>query len=406
MTIRHWARTAAVGAGALAMAFVPATSAQAQETSFSGQVRPRFEYRDMGGDAGGNSFTSMRVRANLNAVLEGRVRIFVQLQDVRIWGEETNTLGDFRADNFDLHQGFIQADFGEEGWLGTRLGRQEVNLGGQRLVGAVGWTQQGRSFDGARVRASRGWGTLDVLAFTLAESSAATHSFDAGLFGGYAVIDLPGEDALDLYGLFQHVDGIGTAHTGQNSLGARFHGNRSGFAYRGEVTSQFGERMGADVSAYMFGARIGRQVNEGRGSLTLWYDRLSGDDDPTDGEIRVFDTMFATNHKFYGFADLFLNIPVHTGGLGLEDVAIKGSHDLGETASLGVDLHSMRTAAEGLLSKRSLAREIDVTLTYRHTGNLTLVGGLSQVFVGDGLMELGRFSGDQTFLYVMLNGVF
>ena len=53
-----------------------------------------------------------------------------------------------------------------------------------------------------------------------------------------------------------------------------------------------------------------------------------------------------------------------------------------------------------------LARELDLTLTYRHTANLSLTGGLSQVFVGDGLIELGRFADDQTFFYLMLNGVF
>ena len=30
---------------------------------------------------------------------------FVQIQDVRLWGSESNTLGDFSADGLDLHQG-------------------------------------------------------------------------------------------------------------------------------------------------------------------------------------------------------------------------------------------------------------------------------------------------------------
>lgn len=57
--------------------------------------------------------------------------------------------------------------------------------------------------------------------------------------------------------------------------------------------------------------------------MTLWYDHLSGDDDPSDGTVRVFDTLFATNHKFYGLADYFLNIPVQTVGRGLQDLALK-----------------------------------------------------------------------------------
>ena len=58
--------------------------AVAQDVIFGGQVRPRFESKDLGGDATARSFTSMRVRADLKAKLEGRVGVFVQIQDVRI----------------------------------------------------------------------------------------------------------------------------------------------------------------------------------------------------------------------------------------------------------------------------------------------------------------------------------
>ena len=54
--------------------------------------------------------------------------------------------------------------------------------------------------------------------------------------------------------------------------------------------------------------------------VSVGVEYLSGDDDPTDGTYKVFDTLYATNHKFYGFMDYFLNIPVHTFGLGLRDV--------------------------------------------------------------------------------------
>ena len=39
--------------------------------------------------------------------------------------------------------------------------------------------------------------------------------------------------------------------------------------------------------------------------------------------MKVFDTLFTTNHKFYGLADLFLNIPLQTDGRGLQDLAVK-----------------------------------------------------------------------------------
>ena len=115
-----------------------------------GQIRPRFEVREPVG-SGHDIITTMRVRASLEAWLDRDVGAFIQLQDVRLWGEETNTLSDFRADNFDLHQGYVTFGNVGETSIDIRVGRQEMSLGGQRLVGAVGWTQQGRAFDGIRI---------------------------------------------------------------------------------------------------------------------------------------------------------------------------------------------------------------------------------------------------------------
>ena len=92
---------------AIAVAVAGPLPIAAQEVTVRGQLRPRYEFRDPS-PTGGDGFTSMRARANISAALERNVHIFVQLQDVRLWGSETNTLGDFQADNFDLHQGYIE----------------------------------------------------------------------------------------------------------------------------------------------------------------------------------------------------------------------------------------------------------------------------------------------------------
>lgn len=389
---------------ALAGAGVGPGAAAAQEVSFHGQVRPRYELRDPAGTGERDTFTSMRVRAALDAALDERVRIFVQVQDVRLFGEETNTLGDFRADNFDLHQGWLE--FGGEHlpWLRTRLGRQEVNLGGQRLVGAVGWTQQGRSFDGARLMVSGERGTLNLIGFKLAEESSAANEADQELFGAYGTLRSVGPGALDLYWLFHRAERDGP-DTREHTLGARYawSGAVDG---RLEASLQTGDRGDEDASAFMVGARLGRSFAEGRAGLTLWYDYLSGDDDASDGESSVFNTLFATNHKFYGFADLFLNVPVHTGGAGLQDLALKGRFTPRDDLALSVDLHRFQAAAGGLLADDHFADEIDLTVRHRYSPHLTMTAGLSRVFNVDGLREVGRLERSQTWLYVMFDALF
>jgi len=374
-----------------------------QEVSFGAQIRPRYEYREPSAD-GGEAFVSMRVRAGITALLERDVRLFVQLQDVRLWGEETSTLGDFRADNLDLHQGYVEVGDARGPGFRVRAGRQEAALGGERLVGAVGWTQQGRAFDGVRLTARAGWGAVELLGFKTGEDLAPDSPGDAEFLGAYAVLDATGGSTLDLYALYSRQGG--GADTDEGTVGARWVGGSGAWRWRGEASYQFGERGGRDVSAYMVGVRAGASLAQGRGGLTLWYDFLSGDDDPLDDELGVFNTLFATNHKFYGFADLFLNIPDHTAGRGLQDAALKAALDPRDDVHVGLDLHAFFLAEDVGLSSGHLGEEVDLTLRYRYTPQLAVTGGLSLVFADDALSEIGRLGEDMTWVYVMLDVAF
>lgn len=346
----------------------------------------------------------MRVRLALEASVDPRISGYAEIQDVRVFGEETSTLTDFRADNLDLHQAFIRAVFGGENRAVATVGRQEANLGGQRLVGAVGWSQQGRSFDGARVTVGWPGANLDLLAYQLAESDGTGRNEDGDLLGAYLTAPLSGGHAVEVYALRNRM--VGDVDTRQVSAGARVHGTPGLYRYRIEGTWQTGTRADDDVAAYMFGIRGGRSFREERATLVLWLDWLSGDDNESDGRTRVFDTLFATNHKFYGFADVFLNIPVHTGGRGLVDAAVKGSHRFADRGSVGLDVHAFRAAESQGLSTASLGQELDLTVSWQHTPGFTITGGLSQVIADDGLVEIGRLAEDLTFGYLMLDLVF
>ncbi len=382
--------------------FGTAGAQEIPKVTLEGQVRPRGEARSPV-DGSWDSFVSMRVRAALRAEYARGVKLFVQLQDVRYFGEEANTLGDFQADNLDLHQGFLELPAVPVLGGMVRAGRQEVALGEQRLVGAVNWTQQGRSFDGVRYSRSKGHIQVDLLGMKLSEATSPARDHDADFFGAWGILDLERYGKLELFGLATR----DAREEGADELttGGLWRGEAGPVDLRAEASFQGGNRGEEDVSAYLFAFRAGTSL-PGAGTITLWYDHLSGDDDPGDGKSKVFDTLFATNHAFYGFADYFLNIPLHTGGLGLTDGALKTTFTPRPGTSLGLDLHYFRTAEKGTLSTRNLGTELDLTLGWAVAPGLRLSAGYSYFAVEEGMKELGRLSEDAHWLYLMLDAGF
>ncbi|MBI4539347.1 MAG: alginate export family protein [Gemmatimonadetes bacterium] len=382
---------------------VCAFSAASQTVTFGGQVRPRYEFRDPAGD-GRNDFVSMRVRAHVSAALERQVRVFVQVQDVRVWGEETSTLADFRADNLDLHQGYVQVGDTGARRVVVRIGRQEATFGEERLIGLVDWTQQGRSFDGVRVTLRDSRGVLDVLGFKIGEVIGSERRNDESFFGAYAVVGDPKAMTFDLYSLYDRVRG--RAATDQVTVGTRWAGAAGYMRYRAEASYQAGQRADRDLAAFMVGGLVGAALAGGRAGLTLWYDYLSGDANPADGKAKVFDTVFATNHRFYGYADVFLDIPAHTAGRGLEDLALKGTLNPGTDVAVTADLHTFRLAKRDAFASAHLGEELDLTATYRYAPGLTVLGGFSYVWRGDALVAIGRLREDMSFAYLMVSATF
>ena len=93
------------------------------------QYRLRFLAHSGKDLAPGGTFDAFSHRARLGMKVRA-LRWFsamIQLQDVRLWGEETNTLGDYRADGFDVHQAWAAADcpYG----LGIKAGRFRNDFG-------------------------------------------------------------------------------------------------------------------------------------------------------------------------------------------------------------------------------------------------------------------------------------
>ena len=261
-----------------------------------------------------------RTRFGIGASFLKRVKMFIQFQDVRLWGEEANTLGDFSANNFDLHQGWTQIEL-VPSLLSVKVGRMELKYDNQRIIGPVGWTFQGRSFDSVLLKLKKGIFQGHMFYATLAEKGSLED--DSHLFGLWGNLKAsPYLHASLLYVLDRTPLAV---ERFRHTVGMFLKGKAGRLSYTGEFYYQAGSMKVAkqelSINAFMTAFSAAYSIPAPlKPKVVLRGEFLSGDDDPLDKEHKAFDTLFATNHKFYGYMDFFLNIPVHTKQRGLMDI--------------------------------------------------------------------------------------
>ena len=383
----------------LAQVFSPSLL-QAQEKpilTWQGEIRPRFESREplLGGWA---HVMSMRTRIGLRVEMEGGLALFFQPQDVRFWGEETD-VRDRSADAIDFHQAYLEV--GNLPGIGgkIRAGRQEVAIGESRLMGAPDWGQAGQTFDGARWFRPVGDHRLELTYLQIREDFAPAHDYDETFLAASYLVPLREGESAEVYAV--HDRNSEPEVTRQTSLSGIWKKDTDAFTLRLQGIYQLGERKGSDVEAYLLAASGGLKVLDGRGMVTLWYDRLSGDDNPEDDIVRVFSTLYGARNRYYGRADYFLFIPAQTNGLGLQDAAFKLAYSPRPTLSMNLDLHAFRTSADGEVSSRRLGEEADAWVRVLFRRYLTVQAGYSLTWAGPAMEELGILEGTGNFGYLM-----
>ena len=365
----------AVAAMALvgAVSLLPAATS-AQQLEWSGSSFSRLETRHRNGDLAGGSFTGMQTRIGVARALNADARFFVQFQDARLWGSERNT-ADGSADNFDMHQGYIELGHRGSSPLWLRAGRQEMEFGEGRLIGAPEWSLTGQSFDALRAAwAASDRIIIDGFVSDLGQNQVSGDTYFLGLWSDIALGD---SRTLQIYALHDRNNvPTGILELGRTTLGTWYEADAGIVTYRVEGAFQTGIATGRDVNAHMVGVRVGAPIFEGKGSATLWYDRYSGDANPGQTETKAFSDLFGRNHRFFGYADLFGDIPTQTNGRGIQDLALKLGWSLPRNAMLGLDLHRMMLTDASGISESKLADEADLTIRWpASTGVDLLIGG-------------------------------
>jgi len=377
-----------------------------EKTSVDGQIRLRLELDDksFAPNTDANDFTLMRTRLGLKVNPAEKVTVVLQFQDSRTFGTELSTLADMG--NLDLHQGYVRLDdfLGAEG-LTFQVGRQEISFGGERLIGPVGWHNVGRSFDGGRLYLTRPAIRAEFWAAKTNElyDNTPAENRDKNIFGfDLELVRLPEFAPRGYY--IGEIDNdrssAGLRKLSRHTLGVQATGKAGRLDYDLETALQTGELGGRDISAYLAALALGCTFKPETGTrLSAGYDYLSGNDGSAD--YKAFNTLYATNHKFYGSMDYFINIPAATGGLGLKDFMVKFQHKFHPQVTCKADFHLFRYAREDSFGQKALGKELDLSLLYNCRKLVKNTIGLS-IFIPDEVFE--RTRGDRTayWMYYMM----
>jgi hypothetical protein len=388
-------------------ALAAAVPLEAQEnttsTAVSGEVRLRTEAARPTSDSWEN-FTLLRTRIGLLATLNPGVRAFVQLQDARAFGEQPSTMHG-SASQIDLHQGYVELSTALGGApLALRVGRQEIVLGNERLVGAVGWSNTGRSFDAARLTlgAPGGWSGGGFVA-TLHESNPRFRSAnvshlenDHWFSGAYLA-----RGAAEVFGLYDRNAHFG-AYTEVNraTVGGRLQAPARTPAFASvEGAYQFGTQRAQvsqhsvtsqDIGAWFAGARAGLRTGAAvLPSVGVGLDYLSGDADALGSSYGAFQTLYATNHRYYGYMDLFLDPAAATRHRGLVDAMVNVRAGLGTLGTLEIDVHRFSLADAAGLENGEIGWELDLTYPFRIADAARFMVGYSAFRGGPAAAEIG-----------------
>ncbi len=287
------------------------------DAKFSGEIRPRYEYADVDNDVdAGNAFTArthLKAKANLLGV-DG-LSTTIGIQSVNNFGSNSYNSTDNKAVQYDkivdpqfamLSEASLDYSVGK---TTMHAGRSKVNLDNQRFIGTVGWRQNERSYDTVYVAnsdvedltllAAYVYGYQGVKANNTADTSSIL------LNAKYKIMDELTVTAYD-YMLASIHDTMGVALTGNIDAGIKL-SYRAEYAMQQDATMKYQDVNTTADATYMnfdLGANISGILIGGN------YEVLSGSD--SNGKTK-FTTPLGTNHKFNGWADMFLSTP--NGGL-------------------------------------------------------------------------------------------
>lgn len=398
-----------------------------------------------------------RFRIGLTVKPVDWLTVYVQGQDSREFHSDRPDYPGFMGaegdDSFDLRQAYAEITFSKP--VSLKVGRQVLSYGDERLIGGFDWNNIGRTFDAAKLHIQQELWWADLFAASVVVPERGSYN-QSDLFNGnetdrdqvfsglYVSTTAIPIQTTDVYLLHLHENTSRFAALPNNdtnffTLGFRVKSKPGAFArteaqpdgkstadgksipapapapkaigfdYDAEVAFQRGEVRGLDLTAAAVHAGVGYTFDYAwKPRIGAEYNFASGDENPLDEDIETFQNLFPTNHKFYGYMDLF-------SWQNMQNPALTFRFSPLKNVTVGLDAHAFWVVsnedswyrANGVTAVRPLNREadsyagseLDLTITWKPVKQLALLFGYSHFWAGDYLKATGA-SDDADFGYI------
>ncbi|HEX4136570.1 MAG TPA: alginate export family protein [Bryobacteraceae bacterium] len=282
--------------------------------TFSGQYRIRAEGYSGGGysPTSSDAYLLSQLQLNLSIHPTPWLRFFAQGMDARSF-EKLPAVAPFQ-NTWDIRLAYVELGDMEKSTFGLRVGRQELMLGDQRLVGNAAWTNTEHSFDAVRGAVRYHGYRLDLFASSIVNPVTGTwdhHQQGNNLHGLYGGIDkFAPYITIEPYILrrlqpsVKNEEGV-VANLDEKVSGARAVGKLPhGVDYGVEMVREFGSLAVDNIQSWAGHWVAGKTFATRLTPRAFFeYNFASGDKNPKDAVRGTFDQLYPSGHDLYGVAD-------------------------------------------------------------------------------------------------------
>ncbi len=288
--------------------------------AFQAEERYRYEAFDNSSFKTGSddSYELNRFRFQADIKPNSWIRVTAQLQDARPFFENP-PLGPPNENRWDLKLAYAEIGDPEKHWASLRVGRQIINYN-NTIISNSEWRDQARSYDAAVLNLQSRHASLGIFAASAVvpqASGVSPRQEGNNIYGAYGRIikPLPHTDVepfvlwrVQPAAVVQPALAKATGKQDEWAYGVRLKGQAgAGLDFTGQVIVENGT-VGADsIRAWAFEEGVSYAFNQ-----APWHPRLfaqqdwaSGNNDPTDGTHKTFDTIYPSAHDRFGIVDQF-----------------------------------------------------------------------------------------------------